>query len=105
MSFLKRFANFLFRDGASKPSDGIFAYVRIKRTGEVVRVRMMRGYDISQDDNGGFFSRKLVMGTRGFEQIDCTFYFDSSYHLVNTEVGRGGELATEEDYQKQSSGS
>jgi hypothetical protein len=98
MGFLKRITDLFFREGSAKPDTGTYAYVRIKRTGEVVRVRMMKGYDISQNDEGRLFSRKVVMGTRGFDQVECTFYFNKDYKLVDAEIGRGGEWVDEEDY-------
>lgn len=98
MGFLK---NLFGGGGANTPSDsGVYVYVKVHRTKEIVQVRLQRGYDISQSDDGGYFANKVVMGNKSFDRIDATFYFDSKYRLTGADLS-GGEIATEDDFEAQ----
>jgi hypothetical protein len=95
MNFLKRLL------GGGKPTPdslAIYVYVRLLRSGEVLKVRLQRGYDISESDEGGYFSRKLLMGRHSFDKVDATFYFSNRFALTNAEFSGGAELAQEADY-------
>ncbi|NJL93149.1 MAG: hypothetical protein HC915_05195 [Anaerolineae bacterium] len=104
MSFLKKLSQTLFGGSAGQPSgadsDGIYLYVRVKRTGEVVQVRLHRGNDLARDDDGQLFVRKVIMGTRSFERVEGTFFFNDRFQLINADLS-GGELASEADYRAQ----
>lgn len=92
MSFLKK----LF--GGPRPGDdAIYVYIKIRRTGEIAKLRIHKGNDLSRDDEGRLFVRKMVMGSRSFERVEATLYFDDSYHLQNAELV-GGEISTEKEY-------
>jgi hypothetical protein len=101
MAFLKK----LF--GTRKPpqrDDGLYYYVRLFNipnkatpTDEIIELRINRMNDISQDDHGQYFVRKVVSGTRKFKRAELTLYFDAERRQTNFEI-TGGELATEEDY-------
>lgn len=94
MGFLKR----LFGGGGTANNDtGIYVYIRIKRTGEIVQVRVNRGAEISRNDNGNLFVRKLVMGTSSFDKAEATIYFNRDFRVTNADIS-GGELATRDDY-------
>jgi hypothetical protein len=95
MSFLKRL--FGSRGGSGSRDQGIYVYIKIRRSGEVVRLRINKLNDLSRNDDGQLFVRKLVMGTRSFERVEAMLYFDDSYHLKDAELV-GGELAAEADY-------
>jgi len=96
MSFLKKLAG-LFGGGGAPADRGFFVYIKIQRTGEVVRLRLRPGYDLSIADDGKPFARKVIIGQRGFERVDAELYFDKNYNLVNAEIS-GGELSDEEAY-------
>lgn len=101
MGFLKKLVGALTGGGGAAQDDsGVYVYVKVKRSGEIVRLRLMPGYDISKNEDGRFFSRKMVMGGRSFERVDATFYFDKSYKLVEADTP-GGEIVDEEAYQEQ----
>lgn len=95
MSFLKKL--FGKRGSVASRDDGIYLYVKIRRGGEIVRVRVHKLNELSRNDEGQLFVRKLVMGTRSFERVEAEFYFDDSYHLTRADL-TGGEMVTEQDY-------
>ena len=98
MGFLKRITDLFSSDKASGDEDkGVYVYIKIRRSGEIVKLRLMPGYDISQDDNGYMFARKMVMGRRSFEQVEAELYFNNQYQLVNSELS-GGEVSDEASY-------
>lgn len=85
--------------GKSEPNDrGVYGYVKILRSGEIVPVRMLPGYDISEHDDGQYFARKMVMGTYSFEQIEAVFYLDGKFRIINAEISQGGQLSDEAAY-------
>jgi hypothetical protein len=95
MGFLKKL---LGGGGSSRGKDGgIYVYVRLARTGEVVRLRLTIGYEISRDDEGVLFTRKLIMGSSSFEKAEATIYFDDSYRVTGADI-TGGEIADESDW-------
>lgn len=97
MDFLKR----LFGGGGvgSDDSAGIYFYVKLKGSNEVVRVRINRNNDLSLDDDGKtFWVHKVVMGTKGFQRAELDIHFSQNRHLSGSEVS-GGDLVTEADYQ------
>jgi hypothetical protein len=98
MSFLKR----LFGGGgsAATPQGTVNVYVKVRRTGEVVPLRLRRGYDISEGDDGRLFARKTVMGKRSFERVEATIYFDKNNRVTEAELP-GGELSDEGAYLEQ----
>jgi hypothetical protein len=79
--------------------DGRYYYVRAKRTGEVIQIRLHRYNDLSMSDGGGYFTRKLVVGQRSFDRIEAEFYFDKNRNFVSAEV-TGGELVDRADYER-----
>ncbi len=96
MGFLKK----LFGGGQSRSSDadGLYFYVRAKRTNEVIALRINRANDLSiTDDQNGYYVRKIAVGQRSFDRIECEFWFDKDRHFVSAEIA-GGELVDREDY-------
>ncbi len=94
MSFLKKLFG---KRSVESRDDGIYLYVKIRRSGEIVRVRVHKLNELSRNDEGQLFVRKLVMGTRSFERVEAEFYFDDAYHLTRADL-TGGEMVTEQDY-------
>jgi hypothetical protein len=100
MGFLKRIVEAFTGGGGSSSSEdhgGEYVYIKIRRTGEIVQLRINKGNEISQDDDGQLFVRKLVMGQRSFERIEATIYFDSSYRVKDADLP-GGELSDRDAY-------
>ena len=94
MGFLKK----LLGGGSSGGKDGgIYVYIRLNRSGEVVRLRLTVGYEISRDDDGVLFTRKLVMGSSSFEKAEATIYFDDNYNVTGADI-TGGDIANESDW-------
>ena len=102
MSFFKRIVSSLVGGGsASSGGDkGFFVYIRITRSGEVVRLRLRPGYDISQDDHGQPFTRKLIVGQRSFDRCEAVIYFDKSYQVINSDL-EGGEIVSQAEWDEQ----
>lgn len=101
MSFLKKFVEML-TPSSSPGDDGLYVYIKIRRTGEIVSLRLHKGNDISQDDEGRFFVRKLIMGQRSFDKVEATLYFDSNYHVIDSEMS-GGEVVDKAAFDAQQS--
>lgn len=77
----------------------LYFYVRPKRCGEIVRVRVDLINDLSQSDEGGYFCRKVVRANRCPFPAELHVSFDSNHKI--TQVGvQDGELLEESDYQK-----
>lgn len=86
MDFLRR----LFGSGSGQPKDaGMYYYVRNRRSGEVVRIRLDINQLSPQIEGGkaaGYFTRKVVVGTKSFERMEAEFTFDSNRRLVEKTV-------------------
>jgi hypothetical protein len=97
MEILKR----LFGGGGARGEDsaGLYYYVKLKGSDEVVRVRINRNNDLSQEDGTkGFWVHKVVMGTTGFQRAELDLHFNQNRQLSSSEVS-GGDLVTFADYQ------
>lgn len=101
MGFLKKIAD-IFSGGASgrDSNNGFFVYVKLNRSGEILRLRLIKGYDISQDEKGNYFCRKNLIGTRHFERATADFTFDRNYNLTGAAI-EGGELSDAASFEKQ----
>ena len=97
MNFLKK----LFGGGGGDraPADsGIYLYVKDKRSSEVIRLRLEPSHELVLQDDGGYVTRRVVVGSRSFNRIDATFYFDRNRQLVNADIN-GGELVSADEWQ------
>lgn len=96
MDFLKR----LFGGGARVDTSGMYFYIRSKRSGEIVQLRLDLN-QLSPDYDGqrvaGYFTRKTVVGNRSFERMEAEFTFDANKKLVEKTV-TGGEFVLREDW-------
>ncbi|MFP4638708.1 MAG: hypothetical protein ACLFM6_09750 [Spirochaetaceae bacterium] len=87
-----------------KGDEGIYFYVRLTQTGEIVELRLIPRQELVPDyRGGGYFSRKVITGPRTLGRADALFRFDEGRRFVNAEVS-GGELSDEDAYRRQSSG-
>jgi hypothetical protein len=97
MNLLKRL---LGGGGTGGDQDGVYFYVRVKRTGEVIRLRLHRFNDLSMSDDGeSYYVRKLIVGQRSFDRIEAEFSFDKNRRFVAAEL-TGGELVEQADYEQ-----
>lgn len=88
MGFLKR----LF--GGGPKDSGMYFYVRSRRSGEVVQIRLDLNSLSPEYENervSGYFSHKTVVGQRSFERMEADFRFDSNKRLQEKTVS-GGEF-------------
>lgn len=77
--------------------DGLYIYVRPKMCQEIVRVRVNLMNDLSAQDDGGYFVRKMVSATRCPFQAEVELYFDGKRNLKQSAVTNGDWLE-EDDY-------
>jgi hypothetical protein len=87
--------------GGSRPpeDDGIYLYVRLNRGGEIVRLRLNPQHELVPNyDEGGYYTRKMIVGPRTFQRADATFQFNPQRELISWDI-TGGEIASEEDWQ------
>lgn len=75
-------------------------YVRCKKCGEVIKTRIDLQSGLSQREEGGYFTRKTLVGNRHcFERIEVELAFDESRHLIDQQISRG-EFITAEAYEE-----
>ncbi len=95
-----------FGRGVEADADrGIYLYVRIKRTKEVVKLRIDPYNDLAQqfesadgsDSPNFYICRKEIMGRKGFDRAVLNLEFDGSRKLIASEI-EGGELVNEDEY-------
>lgn len=94
----------LFAGGSDhKPEDAsAWFYVRCRRCGEVIRVRVDMRNDPSADDDGQHVVRKTLVGgaRRCFARLEMTLTFDANRRLQSQEV-TGGDFVSADDYATQ----
>ncbi|MCC6804113.1 MAG: hypothetical protein IT319_14620 [Anaerolineae bacterium] len=96
MQFLKRLFGGV---GGGDDSAGLYYYIRLKGSDEVVRVRINRNNDLSLADDGKtFWVHKMVMGTKGFQRAEVDLYFNQNRQLSSSEIS-GGDLVTAAEYE------
>jgi hypothetical protein len=100
VGFLKN----LFGGGDQKEhtDSGVYVYVRLDRSGEVVQLRLNPEHEFVPDDQGGYTTHKTIVGPRSFARAEAVLRFDEGRHLLGAEVD-GGELADESAWQAQQS--
>jgi hypothetical protein len=87
--------------GRERPpeDDGIYLYIRLERGGEVVRLRLSPQHELVPNyDEGGYYTRKTIVGPRTFQRAEATFQFNPQRELIAWEIS-GGDIASEEDWQ------
>ena len=96
MSFLRR----LFGGGGQGGSDSaLYLYVRLKNCDEVVRVRVGMTNELSEQDDGTFYVRKLISSSNWrCGKAELHIYFDKNRKLQHSQV-IGGEEAKRADYE------
>ncbi len=98
MSWLNRLKSRLTGSGRPTASPSLWLYVRCNRCGEPLKARLNLYNDLSEEEDGSFIVRKLIVGGRGcYQRIEATAYFDNRRRLKGVEVV-GGEQLTEDEY-------
>ena len=78
--------------GRHKGDEGLYFYVRLTQTGEVVEIRLIPRQELVPDyKSGGYFSRKVITGPRTLGRADALFRFDEKRRFSGAEIS-GGEL-------------
>jgi hypothetical protein len=98
MGFFDSLKNLFSGSGGSPSDKGLYVYVRLDKSGEVVRLRLDPGAELNPDiERGGYVCRKYITGPMTFDRAEATFYFDSGRQLTGADIV-GGELAAQEDW-------
>ncbi len=91
----------MFSSTPSSGDEGIYFYVKLDRTGEIVQIRLSPRQDLVPDYNKGtYFSRKSITGPETFARAEAIFYFDEGKSFVNAEID-GGSVVEKEEYDAQ----
>ena len=87
MGFLKK----LFGQGTSSSGSDFYTFsVTCDRCGKTIEGKVNMSNDLSLDDEGVYFVRKVLMGSgRCFQQIEVTMKFDSSRKLQEKQISGG----------------
>ncbi len=86
--------------GAPGDGNGMYFYIRSRRSGEIIQLRLDLNQLSPEYENervSSFYTRKTVVGQRSFERLEAEFSFDSNKRLVNKSV-TGGEFVTRDDW-------
>lgn len=100
MGFVDQLKKLFGSQPGRQPDQGLYIYVKLERTGEVVRLRLSPQHELNSDEAGGYVSHKSIIGPRTFGRAEATFRFDERRALVDTEI-TGGTLATREEWLEQ----
>ena|SRR5579862_1487476 len=101
MNLFKQFMDIFSGKPAMARMDdrGIYYYVRCKRCGEIIRVRIDPMNDMSwNDDNSALFVRKVMVGKRCYNRIEGEFEYDKNRKLTNSKID-GGDLVDVQAYE------
>ena len=87
MGFLKK----LFGGGSTASGSDFYTFsVICDRCGETIEGKVNLRNDLSLDDEGGHFVRKVLMGSgRCFEQVEVILTFDASRQLKKRQINGG----------------
>ncbi len=95
MGFLKR----LFGGGSPSADRGLHLYIRCKRCGAPVHVRIDTSNDLSGAEEGdGYFVAKEVMDDRCFRLMRAELEFDENRREIARRI-EGGEFITADEYE------
>ncbi|MCX6017585.1 MAG: hypothetical protein NTZ50_03635 [Chloroflexi bacterium] len=97
---LKQWLQMIFGRRSDGDSNGISVYVRCAKCGEVVRVRINKGSDISRNDDDVLFVRKMAMDGKCHSRIEMELFFDDAYRITKRSI-QGGEFVAHEQWMAQ----
>ena len=90
IGIFNRLKNLFGGEGRQEPDTGIYLYVQLDRTGEVVQLRLTPEHELVPDyEHGGYFTRKTIVGPRRFERAEATFTFDDNRQLTGADISGG----------------
>lgn len=100
MNFFRKLAQMLAGTKTPVGGDvGLYYYVQAHRSGEVVRVRINPMNDLSEDEeNGGYYVRKVLVGSRSFERMELELHFTKDRKIAETKA-TGGKIVTQADWE------
>jgi hypothetical protein len=85
----------------------MYIYVRCRRCGEIVAIRMDRRFDLEQEFGEtlviGYMANKDVLGRKCNNLMRVHIEYDSNFKQRNFEV-EGGILLTKKEYEAETSG-
>ncbi len=92
-------AIFAGNDGRRPDDASAWFYVRCRRCGEVIKVRVDMRNDPSEDEDGQYVVHKTLVGgaRRCFARLEMTLILDAGRHVRGQEV-TGGEFVSADDY-------
>ena len=87
MGFLKK----LFGGGKSSSGSDFYIFsVTCDRCGETIPGKVNLNNDLSLDDQGGYYVRKVLMGSgHCFQQIQMEFWFSSTKEVTDKQIEGG----------------
>lgn len=101
MGIWKQLRNLL---GGEAKDDGIYLYVRLYKVpgrpspdDEIVQIRLNPRNDISTNDDGERYVRKIAVGSKTFRRAEIVVYFDTNHRPQRSEIDNG-ELVGKKDY-------
>jgi hypothetical protein len=100
MGILKKLKKSL-AGGGTRGDNGLYFYIRLAGSGEIVRLRLIPGQELVPDyENGSYFAHKSIIGPRSFERAEATFHFDGQRRFERADISNG-ELTDEAAYARQ----
>lgn len=86
MGFFKR----LLGGFTNSQTEKYLLRVRCNRCGEIIESCINLNNDLSQDEDGGYYVRKMLIGSgHCFERLDVVLKFDSARQLQERQVSGG----------------
>lgn len=91
MNFLKNlFGGGSNGDRGADNDIGLYYYVQPRGCEEVVKVRIDPRNDLSINEEGGYWVRKIVRGTyRCFNPVELTLYYNDKREIKRYEIDKG----------------
>jgi hypothetical protein len=91
----------LFSSTGQPPDRGRYYYVKLDKSGEIVRIRLDPQHDLApQYGKGTYTSHKAIIGPETLARAEAVFTFDENRQFVEADIS-GGSLTDEEAYQAQ----
>ncbi|MFO7850187.1 MAG: hypothetical protein R6V67_09530 [Spirochaetia bacterium] len=94
MGFLEKVAS-AFRGGknvggGANVDRGIYFYIKLDNSGEIVRIRLDPQHDLAPDyKRGTYFSNKTVIGPQSLGKAEATFYFNEKKEFETADISGG----------------
>lgn len=100
MQWLKRLFT---RQPREAGNTALWVYVRCRRCGEAIQIRVDRRYDLASEwrspgESGPAYTmHKDIVGDRCFQRISIDIGFDARFRIVEPQI-EGGDFLTAESY-------